>query len=99
MSNHILKTKIITRKQMSQLAAPRTIITICTLAWIQFEKVISGCKCFLVAKISENIENIDPICYPLPVCIRFEGTDEGIFFSSSLYMYLAGPYIPRFLIC
>jgi len=42
--------------------------------------------------ILEDSENIDPICYPLPEYISFEGTDKRILFTSSLCIYLAGPY-------
>jgi hypothetical protein len=39
-------------------------------------------KCIHIV-ILEGYENIDPIWYPLPIYITFEGSDEGIFFCST----------------
>ena len=39
------------------------------------------------------IENINPICYSLPVYISFKGADEGILFSSS-FLYMPSRALP-----
>ncbi len=41
---------------------------------------------FLLLDISGGgSDNMDPICYPLPVCISFNGADEGTLYNSGFY--------------